>query len=295
MIKVYCPSVTNGAAISGGFQFLRNIKKSADKLGLFAIVNTWQECDIVLITGVTMTNRDEMYEAKKNGKKIVLRVDNMPKDSRNRGTAFSRMRDLALIADFIIFQSKWAKDYVGYWLKKNNTPAMLSESLVNKVIYNGVDTDIFNHSDNTRERENVYLFSQYNRDENKRFPEAAYVFHRIHRLNPRARLMLIGQFSPELVENNFDFFDGEKVSYQGVITDRNELADLYRKCKYLLCPYYLDASPNTIAEAMACGVKVKLACKYGGSVEVIENNRNKIYSLNEMTNEYYEVFKSLLN
>jgi glycosyltransferase involved in cell wall biosynthesis len=295
MIKVYCPSVTNGAAISGGFQFLNNLKKSSEKGNLFQIVNNWQDCDVVLITGATMTDRDEMYEAKRNGKKIVFRIDNMPKDSRNRGTAFSRMSDFAKIADFFIYQSNWAKHYVGYWIDKQ-----LDKPQNYSIIYNGVDTDIFNYSDNPDDREDVYLFSQYNRDENKRFPEAAYNFHMIHRGNPRAKLFLVGQFSPELVANNFDFFDGEFVSYQGVITDRVELANIYRKCKYLLCPYYLDASPNTIAEAMACGLVIRLLNTDGGSLDVISNNfdesnnRPKIYSIDEMSKEYLKVFENLI-
>jgi hypothetical protein len=40
-----------------------------------------------------MTPREEILAAKEAKKKIIFRIDNMPKDSRNRGTAFSRMKD----------------------------------------------------------------------------------------------------------------------------------------------------------------------------------------------------------
>lgn len=291
MIKIYLPSTSNDKhSQSGGFQFLNNLRNGIERNGMmFVVVDTWQECDIVLITGVTMTNREEMLLAKNNGKKIVLRVDNMPKDSRNRGTAFSRMKDFASIADHIIYQSEWAKDYVGHWIHKFKM--VPSES----VIYNGVDTDIFFYKDNPEERDEVYLFSQFNRDENKRFPEAAYYFHKIARENSDVSLFLVGQFSDELRDSNFDFFDDENVYYQGVFTDRYDLAQMMRQCKYLLCPYFADASPNTISEAMACGLKILLVNPVGGSQEVIENNKTEIYTLDEMIKAYCEVFSSLIN
>jgi hypothetical protein len=43
-----------------------------------------------------------------------------------------------------------------------------------------VDTDRFYHNDVPHERGDTYLYTTYNTDENKRFPEAAYYFHRMH-------------------------------------------------------------------------------------------------------------------
>jgi glycosyltransferase involved in cell wall biosynthesis len=304
-LNIYLPN-NSKQSCGGGWTFLHNFTKGLDASKM-KIVDCWEACDVILITGVTMTDRDEMYAAKKAGRKIVLRVDNMPKDSRNRGTAFSKMRDLALIADYIIFQSEWAQEYVGDWLRDNvNSKCMffgfqakrynIHDTYVggNSVIYNGIDTDFFRYNDDPKTRPERYLFVQYNRDENKRFTEAAMHMYKRSKLNKDVEFFILGNFSPELIEYNFDFFNGEKIVYIPPTEDREELGDIMRQCKYLLFPAYADASPNTVAEAMACGCKVLLANLEGGTFEVISKHYDKPYTIQEMANEYYEVFNKLI-
>lgn len=277
-MKIYIPN-TSEQGMGGGWTFLNNFKKGSDN----EFVSRWQDADLVLITGATMTDRSEMQQAKQAGKPVVFRVDNIPKDSRNRGTAFSRMLDFAKLSDYIIFQSEWAKDYAGWWFGDNGV------DITNKscIIYNGVDTDIFYPPQNNERYDKRYLFVQYNRDENKRYPEAFYHFHQQYRKDKEVELWLIGRYSPELVENNFDFFAGEKVSYLGVIEHREQLADMMRASKYLLFPAYADASPNTVMEAIACGCEVLCANEVGGTRELLDI-RNR--SIKDMANDYQKVF-----
>lgn len=292
-MKIYCPN-SSKQPIGGGFTFLDNFKKGAG--ANVAFVDNVNDCDVMLIIGATMTERSEVQLAKAQKKPVIFRVDNMPKDSRNRGTAFSRMRDFAFLADKIIFQSKWAKDYVGTWMKViAKAPAMLDEKR-NRVILNGVDTEIFNYEDNPDERGETYLFVQFNRDENKRFPEAAYDFHKLHMraLNQDfviPKLTLLGQFSPELVANNFDFFAGEKIEYVGVIQDRKTMADIYREHQFLYFPAFADAAPNTVSEAMACGCLPYKMNQIGGSHEVADAFKDKPISIQEMANNYLSFIK----
>ena len=112
--------------------------------------------------------------------------------------------------------------------------------------------------------------------------------------NNDTTLWLVGQFSPELINYNFDFFNNENISYLGVIDDRKRLADVMRQCKYLYFPAFADASPNTLAEAMACGCKPLLLNIVGGSIEVMKKNENKSYTIQEMADEYINIFKKLL-
>src|SRR5690606_40784773 len=88
------------------------------------------------------------------------------------------------------------------------------------------------------------------RDENKRFTEAAYFYSQVARREPdRVCLYIAGQFSPEVVQYNFDFFNGEQVEFLGPLTERKQVAAVMRTCKYLLFPAFADASPNTVGEA----------------------------------------------
>ena len=280
-MKLYLPKASE-QKIGGGFTFYNNFKKGSNN----EFVTHWEDADLILITGATMTDRTEMQLAKHAGKPIVFRVDNIPKDSRNRGTAFSRMLDFARMADWIVFQSQWAQDYAGWWFGENGV------DITNKscIIYNGVDMDIF-YLPVPATRNNRYLFVQYNRDENKRYPEAFYDFHMAYRQNKNAELWLVGRFSPELIENNFDFFAGEQVSYLGVIEDRKQLADIYRDCQYLLFPAFADASPNTVMEAQACGCTVVGVNPVGGTQELLELDAPR--SIQDMAKDYQELFEKI--
>lgn len=284
-MKVYIPN-TSKQSIGGGWTFLRNIKKAlGDKI---SFVGNWQECDVVLITGATMTQRQEILDAKEAGKKIVFRVDNIPKDSRNRGTAFSRMLDFAKLSDHIIFQSEWAKDYAGWWFGDNGVDISIKSSIV----YNGVDTEFFFNDGRTDRNPKRYLVVQYNRDENKRVPESFYLFHQAFRQDKAVELWVVGQFSPELVSYNFDFFAGENVSYHGIIDDPAQLGEIMRSCQYLLFPAFADASPNTVMEAMACGCEVVGVNDIGGTKELL-NLKGR--TIQDMGNEYLELFTQLTN
>lgn len=273
--------------LGGGFVFLDNLRQGSRNLITF--VDHWQDAHTIFIPSVTMTARQEILDAKAAKRRIVLRVDNMPKDSRNRGTAFSRMRDYGTLADVIIFQSEWARDYVGSWLESN-----FRVKAEKRVIYNGVDTSIFYYRDNPKARGDTYLYTTFNTDENKRFPEAAYDFHLRHREAKRKNLplpslKLVGNFPKELPPYKFDFFDGENISYTPAVENRKEMGDIYRSCRYLYFPAFADASPNTVGEAIACGCEVLLANPVGGTKEVIEQYSKKIISIEEMADRYIEV------
>lgn len=290
MKKIFIPNQSK-QTLGGGFIFIENLKKGLQTSGLGKLVNTWQECDAVLIASVTMTDRKEIDEAKAAKKKIILRVDNMPKDSRNRGTAFSRMKDYGKTADFIIFQSEWAREYVGSWLEFNHG-VNLNKS---KVIYNGVDTEFFYFKDDPNKRPENYIFISFNNDENKRYPEAAYYFYQKSFEAKKAKkplplLKIVGNLAnKDLPGYKFDFFNDEKIEYTPPINDRKKVGDMLRSCKYLLFPAFADASPNTISEAMACGCKPELINPVGGSQEVVDQYSKKILTIQDMAKSYVEV------
>lgn len=280
-MKIYIPN-NSQQTIGGGWTFIRNFKKGMTKIG-YEFVNNWLACDIILIAGVSMTDRGEIEEAKRAGKKIVFRVDNIPRKSRNkRGRVYDKMRWFGEISHAIVFQSNWARDYAGY----------LTGTDRSVIIYNGVDTDIFWPMKNPSvlPAAKRYLFVQYNRDENKRFTEAAYYFHMKFRENPLVRLTMVGQFSPELIDADFDFFAGEKINCIPPIEDPYKLADIYREHDILLFPAFADAAPNTVLEARACGLKIELVNPVGGTIEMIGDFD---ISLDRMCQDYDALFRRL--
>lgn len=271
--------------LGGGFSFIKNFIKGCLGNNHIQIVMGQPEADIIFIPSSSMVSKtDEVKVWKDLGKKIVLRVDNAVRDSRNRGAGMTKMKRLAEMADFVVYQCDWSMNYLQPYL---------GASLYG-VVYNGVDTDVFHPEDEfvTEKYDGFhpkYLYSRYNRDETKRWEEAWYRFQMISRDFPNAKLFIVGQFSEELKQYNFDFYNGEKFEYLGVISNPYIMANLYRSCDVLLAPYYNDCYSNTIQEALACGMKVE--CNdTGGNPELLKNG---VISLGDMVKNYYFVFKEV--
>lgn len=280
MIKVYVPN-QQGDQIGGGWTFLRNFRDALkDKVEF----STKEVADIFFITSASMTSYEEVELAKKMGKKIVFRVDNIIRDSRNRNTGTSRMKAFAQAADVVVYQSNWAQEYVGYFLGKLGT-----------VIYNGVNSKYFHSNGRAKNDDLVFLFVHYNRDENKRFPEAAMDFHYAWRKNKNVSLKLVGRFSSELRDAKFDFFMNESVKYIGVIEDPMVMGNMMRQCDVLLYPSYSDACPNTVIEALACGMTVvhKGHSSLPEIMDLYMRNGVEYFSLENMGNRYMKIFKGL--
>lgn len=250
------------------------------------ITPKWEECDVFLIPGATMVTRDTVLAAKAMGKKIVLRVDNVPRNSRNRNTGVSRLSDFARVADLVIYQSNWSLAYLHSFLKNEKC----------KVIPNGVDTAVFK-PDGLRydfPGKPTYLYSRFSRDETKRWEWAWYRYQLLQRENPEAFLAIVGNFSQELIDYNFDFFRGENYRYMGVVPNPDEMAKIYRSCDFLLATYDNDCYSNTYVEALCCGAKLFEPVLNGGTPEIIRKFDEEGlagFSAEKMVENYLEVMK----
>lgn len=283
-------------SIGGGWTFLRTFEKYLRKSGI-EISESGKDADVILISGATMADREFVELNKSLGKKIVFRIDNVPRNSRNRNTGTSRLFDFAQMADLVIYQSQWAKNYILPFVKKDGP-----------VILNGADTDIFRPDGTAKPKdgEPQYLYAQFNRDETKQFHQAWYQYLIIQRNKPKAHLWLAGQFSPELQQYNFDFFMGEKFQYCGIIDDPEDMAEIYRGADALLLPYFNDACSQTLIEFINCQDELKWdGCIVrsgidgiiwqngtGGNKEILEAPREQL-SAEYMTKRYLEKINGL--
>lgn len=289
MLNICIPSQSR-QSIGGGWSFRRNLEKGIEIVGGAESVPA-PEADIILIAGASMLMRPYVNSLKKKGKKIVLRVDNALRNSRNRSTGMSRMYDYAQIADAVIYQSAWARDYLGPFLKREE----------GRVIYNGVDLDVFKpkgpYKDFSAKGQPIFIYSRYNRDESKMWIKAWYEYQKIQRNAPKAFLVIVGRFSDKLREGKFDFFANENFEYIGVMTEPEQMAQVLRGCDYMLATYYNDCFSNTYLEALACGVELYKPDLSGGTEEMLALWKEKgkdYFSLERMAKEYLEVFNELL-
>lgn len=213
----------------GGWTFARYF---ADHFGQ----SNYEEADIYFITSASMVQRSEVKKAKEDGKKIVLRIDNAIRNSRNRNTGMTRLYDFARIADLIVYQSEWAKNFLMPFTERDGA-----------VILNGVDTDKYNDR-NRHAPDNSYLYARSSRDEGKQWIMAWYWF-----VSNPGSLEIVGKFSGENMEYNFDFYDGERYRFIG---EQTSLVDSFKRNKYFLYTYLNDACSNTLLEARASGCEI---------------------------------------
>ncbi len=264
----------------GGRSCIANFKKGMGN----EITEDYAEATHYFISGATMVSRDEVLQAKQDGKKIVLRVDNAVRNSRNRNTGMSRMKDFAEWADLVVFQSYWAFGYLGEFLKLKRSA----------VILNGIDLDLFRSEPG---QENIILYSRFNRDETKNWEVARYWFSRHHTPHQR-KLLIVGNFSDELRDGNFDFYNGEQYEYLGAL-DAPNMAKIYRLAGKFLYTYYNDACSNSLIEALCSGCEIVGDEYYrttGGAPEILDNfyeHGREYFSLRRMCNEYREVLNAV--
>jgi len=238
----------------------------------------YNDADIYFITSASMVQREAVIEAKKDGKKIVLRVDNAIRNSRNRNTGMTRLYDFSKMADLVIYQSAWARDFI-----------MEFTGVDGEVILNGCDLGKFKP---TTKHKNSYLYSRFNRDESKNWYWAWYYFARTYASNKDSKLFITGQFSDELREYNFDFYNNENYSYLGVLNS-NSMADLLGTTENFIYTYMNDACSNSLIEALCSGCNIVGGdyWKTGGAYEIVtmfKKHGREIFSNERVKKEYEE-------
>jgi glycosyltransferase involved in cell wall biosynthesis len=268
--------------IGGGWTWAREFAK-----GIGRQLTSYEQCEVYVIPSPSMVERRDVDQAVADGKYVVLRLDNIIRNSRNRNTGMSRMRDFAEKADVLVFQSDFAFDLLKGWVEPRDYA----------VIHNGCDPEIFHDQDRHESPMDRYLYSRFNRDETKNWEMARYMFERIADKDPLSYLTIIGQFSDELREYNFDFYRNEKFQYLGVVQNPETMADIYRNTDQLIYTYFNDACPNTLIEALCCGCEVADwfgMSTTGGATEILamwERYGAEYFTTQRMTGEYLEVMK----
>ena len=294
-MKIYFLGNERSNKIGGGWSWLKNAS-----LGPWDITMNPEDCDIYFITSVSML--DKVSQIPFGKKKVILRVDNILKDSTNRRlyglegkekiTRMEAMKQVAQRADAIVWQSTWAKNYLSPFIGKTKA--------IQRIIMNGVNQEIFK-PDGAKMPNNgspVYLYVRSSNHDNKGWHVAQYEFMRIFQKNPHAELWIAGRFSPENNEHLFDFFQGENYKYWGFVGDPEVMAMLYRGADYLLFPFWQDCCSNTILESLACNLKIELLTggNTGGTPEILENYKKygrEWLSCKRMNSEYSKLFEEL--
>lgn len=289
--------------IGGGARFFENFCYGMTKYYPDVTLTHDKDCtdyDILfIITPTSIKNFDFIDKAKELGKKIIVRFDNMPKNSRNkRYRAFQKMIKLAKMSTQVIYQSDWAKEHIAWGEIPNK----------GTVIPNGVNEEIFNKDDEGTDftdgnvyRE-IFLILTSSSDPCKRLHESLHIVEQEHKksyirgLKP-IKVVIGGRLPTEYhvrkYRANWDFVRGEEWEFIGDLKGAKEVAKVMRGCTTLLFPSFCDAAPNTVLEAKACGLNV-IGSYTGGTPQMLSLPDHK-RGLNYMITNYYQAFQQALN
>lgn len=269
-------------SVGGGWSFISYLRKGMD-----GITDNYDESDIYFVPSASMIKPELAEQAKADGKKVILRTDNALKHSRNGGKGMDRMQRIASVADLVIYQCEWAKEYLDDFLGNPNS----------RVIYNGIDLDIFQPTGEKMffDSDPTYLYSSAAKGETKRWEWAWWKYQEYQKNNRNARLIITGNLSTPVLEHNFDFFQGEKFTFLGMIKEKEQMAQIYRGCDYLFAVYENDCYSNTYLEALACGVKLIDIHHSGGTDELLKNweKGREFNGIDRMVKDYKRALESL--
>lgn len=260
-MKILAPGIER-FDVGGGATFLRNFAKAMQPFGneLFGDVAR-DDYDVLFIAGASLCDRDVFERAVRNGKKIVIRVDNILEDKRNRNSGMPRMIEFASKADLIIYQSEWARKFLS---------PIIGDG---PVVHNGVDTSIFHPSNEYLKKEihepRTFVYSKFSRGDGKNVNEVVQWWREHHIRRPQDKIFFIGKYSDDTFQVNhpFEFHNNEQWEYLGMRNDQEALAEELRRFDYAILPYFADACSNQILEAQACGIPV-LYDHSGGTPEI---------------------------
>ena len=288
-MKVYLPNDST-MGIGGGWTFRRNLIKATEHQP-FEIVDSAQECDVALVCGATMVMRETWQQLTTLPCKVVLRVDGVPEDWRNRGSGWPRLRDFAKEADAVVHQSQFVRRTVGRLIGRNG-----------RVIVNGCDLTVFKAGGDKLPRfgSPSVLCVNYRKDENKRVVETVVRFREFKLDNSGATLTFVGRVPNYLAQHNYGLLDlvrDRDWRMLNVFNDSRTMARVMRSHDSISFPSFADPCPNTLIEALCCGCKPLWICPYGGASEIVDMfvaRSVDFWSLGRMGKEYCELFRHVL-
>lgn len=227
----------------------------------------------ILVIGGTR-RLDLLWRARQRGVQIVQRLNGMNWIHRKLPTGFrhyikAEMSNWILkfirrhLADRIIYQSRFAQDW---WHETNGPVAAPSQ-----VIYNGVDLVEFSPSGPGRPPEDRFRILMVEAHLGGGMePGLENAVHLVQQLNQRGperwELHVAGDV-PDAIRERWSARAGDCISWAGIIP-RDQIPPLDRSAHMLFSADLNAACPNSVIEALACGLPV-IAFATGALPEMI--------------------------
>jgi glycosyltransferase involved in cell wall biosynthesis len=191
--------------------------------------------------------------SKKKGSRNVVRIDGVYYDTARLGNN-KTIKNTIQSFEGVVYQSAWSKKFATGMLRVSNPKSA--------VIWNGTDPSIYRKADPYKhDFDKAFVCCAHWRP-NKRLAATIEAFRRTRKqLDRNLGLFIVGE--PDCKVPN-----DPAIKAFGSVKKRSELASIYRASNYLVHICHLDACPNSVVEALVCGLPV-LSNNIGGTPELV--------------------------
>ncbi len=251
------------------FPFVRTLQTWFDREGIAYTAEPDTGEDIAL--GIQWVPGLEIVESlHRRGIPLIHRLDGRARALVKNYSADEENRRINALADWTVFQSQYVREHT---TKAQDTIFGREEPIClnpgrGSIIYNGVDRSVFCES-GPRERldgELIVLHVAFTHNIRKGVADLVQLASAL-RDNPKIRFVTIGRQDLDVAHGHL-LRQLPNVTHLGVIVDRERLASIMRACHVLFFPSREDYCPNTVLEAMSCGLPIVFHPS-GGTPELV--------------------------
>jgi glycosyltransferase involved in cell wall biosynthesis len=266
--------------LGGPSSFQSKLIKGLSKRGIQSDFNPLSgDANTLLVVGGTK-QLHTIWRARKKGIRVVQRLNGMNWIHTKKNTGIkhylrSEYGNMILstirkhLADALVYQSQFARSWWQTAYGRSNVEAT--------VIYNGVDLDEYTPSgphDRPGDHIRVLLVEGHLGEGNESgLMNAVQLVEQLNqRLSQPVELMVAGKVPQKIIEK-FSKLTKVWINWVGII-QRNEIPKLDRSAHLLFSADLNAACPNSVIEALACGLPV-VAYSTGSLPEILQNDAGR--------------------
>lgn len=257
----------------GPATFVSKFRSGMEQRGHIVLSSLEEDTDILFV--IVQAPFQILLKARKFGIPIVQRLDGVFYWSVS-GPMYPLLNTKAtitrhLFSDFTVYQSEYSKKSVNRFLGKKSDEQQ-------RVIYNGVDTNLFSpvgeKKDNLRDfpEQNIFFTVSDFRRKDQIFPilDALGYYRKKH--GNKWKLVIAGAFRGELVGFEKKLTSYPNIQFVGKIENK-DLPQYERAADIFLFTHLNPPCPNNIIEAMACGLPI-CGMADGAMPELVKHGEN---------------------